>query len=536
MSADSPLLPSVMERIPRTFEFATSMSEGNIMTRNCIVPLVLATCILMWPPQAHSFQSVPFPDFDGSGIVDFPDFLLFAGAFGSAAGDDAYEDRFDLDGDGAVGFSDFLILAGLFGRTVPRTVSMKVDFPLRAVSISGHWGTNETVVENWEGSGRDGQLIPPDYMQWLKSLYVNWIGISVALHYDDSMDSSIERNYSENIDISTFPDDVLRQMIREFRTQGLDVYLTLAFQAYEAEKSQRPVYRWLLGTPDAPDWDLDIEILPENWPWHPDHPDHKRFVAEFWETYTQQALHFASIAEEEGVRLYSLGTETDALFRTRSEHDGDTRQNGSNHFGRELNSMVERVRTVYSGMLTYDMHYSVFKYPNAGSDHLWGDLDLDIVGISAWFPLTESLPSTVMSIEDCQGSYERIFRDYLIPLARRNPARPIVFLEYGSSDVVSAPSAPDAFGFQEYVFSDLNGNGLDDGRETQANMYMGLINAMAKNPGVLNGVFFWGNWIASDELWAEWWANRRNGGIRGKPSEEVVRSAYRSFAESSRSD
>ena len=58
----------------------------------------------------------PYPaasvDFDGSGTVDFSDFLLFAGAFGS---NDA---SFDLDGSGAVDFADFLGFAAVFGKSV----------------------------------------------------------------------------------------------------------------------------------------------------------------------------------------------------------------------------------------------------------------------------------------------------------------------------------------------------------------------------------------------------------------------------------
>ncbi len=53
-------------------------------------------------------------------------------------------------------------------------------------------------------------------------------------------------------------------------------------------------------------------------------------------------------------------------------------------------------------------------------------------------------------------------------------------------DVVPAPVAPDVSDFSEYVFTDLNGNGLDDGQETQANIYRGLINAMGNNPGILD--------------------------------------------------
>ena len=488
-------------------------------------------------------QAGPSPDFNGDGVVNFNDFVQFAGVFGSSRGGGTYEAKYDLDSDGMIGFSDFVIFAGNFGKAVNRLPRRQTginafDFPLRAISAAGNWGTNAQVVAEWEAAGRVGPLIPPEYIEWLKSLHVNWILLSVALHYEDSMDSTVERNYSADIDISTFSDKALRQLIREFRVHGIDVYLTLAFEAHEAETAARPVQRWQLGDPAPPhtggvppdDPDIFGLILPQFWPWRPDHPDHERFVAEFWETYTQQAVHFARIAEDEGVRLYSLGTETDRLFRTRS---GGYM---TNDFGQELRSMVERVRAVYSGVLTYDTHYDVFTAsdfygPGSGAGHLWKDLDLDIVGISAWFPLTDSRPSTVLSVESFQASYRQIFQNQLIPLADRNPDRPIVFTEYGAMDVVETPERPGDTSAQNrrFVFTDSNGNGLDDGRETQANIYEALINTMAQYPGIVNGVFYWDNWITSDELWAGYWAGRRTYAIRDKPAEEVVRSAYESY-------
>ena len=54
----------------------------------------------------------PRTDFDGSGTVDFTDFLAFAGAFGSS------DAQFDLDGNGTVGFTDFLTFVESFGKTV----------------------------------------------------------------------------------------------------------------------------------------------------------------------------------------------------------------------------------------------------------------------------------------------------------------------------------------------------------------------------------------------------------------------------------
>ena len=138
------------------------------------------------------------------------------------------------------------IMSGSFGEQPLQ------DFPLRAIHAAGNWGTNGTRVADWEASDRSQPLIPPDYIALLESLHVNWVGLSVALHYDDSMDSTVERVYSEDVDIPTFSDDAIRQYIREFRSHGIDVYLTLAFEAFEAEQSDRPVSRWQLGDPGAP--------------------------------------------------------------------------------------------------------------------------------------------------------------------------------------------------------------------------------------------------------------------------------------------
>ncbi len=408
-----------------------------------------------------------------------------------------------------------------------------LEFPLRALHASGNYGTNELVIGDWEATGRTGPLIPPDYIAWLQSLHVNWIGLGLSIYYDDSMDSTLERLTAPEFDIS-FPDDVLRQLLREFRSHEINVYLTLNIDDTEAATAARPVHRDQLGDPGYHETGVPYgsAIQPEFWPWRPDHPDHQRFVAEFWGTYTQQAVHYARIAEEEGVRLYSLGTETDSLFRTRSGGEY-----WINDFGQELQSMVAQVRAVYSGLLTYDMHYSAIiaaDFYGPGSNHLWEDLDLDIVGLSAYFPLTDAAPTRVLSVAELQARYEQIFQQHLLPLAERNPGRPMVFLEYGALDTVEAPADPGnpSGSFQPPVFIDADGNGLDDGRETQANMFQALLNTMGRHPGILNGAFFWDNWVSSEEIWQDdgYWVGTRTFSIRGRPlAEAVVRRAYEGY-------
>ncbi len=63
--------------------------------------------------------SLPSPDIDGDGNVNFADFILliFASKYGSRLGQDRYDARCDLNGDGQIDFADFLIFAADFGST-----------------------------------------------------------------------------------------------------------------------------------------------------------------------------------------------------------------------------------------------------------------------------------------------------------------------------------------------------------------------------------------------------------------------------------
>ena len=63
-----------------------------------------------------TIEAPPSSDFDGDGTVGFPDFILFAKAFGTTSVDDDFDLRFDLNGDGTVDFGDFLTFAKSFGQ------------------------------------------------------------------------------------------------------------------------------------------------------------------------------------------------------------------------------------------------------------------------------------------------------------------------------------------------------------------------------------------------------------------------------------
>ena len=81
------------------------MTDPRRVTYVGILILAVAT-------SALAAQQPADVDYDGSGIVDFGDFVLFAQAFGST------QSLYDLDGSGRVDFADFVLFSGLFGRRV----------------------------------------------------------------------------------------------------------------------------------------------------------------------------------------------------------------------------------------------------------------------------------------------------------------------------------------------------------------------------------------------------------------------------------
>jgi len=385
----------------------------------------------------------------------------------------------------------------------------------RAIHLGGNWGYNWNFITNTNPSH-----YPDDFIQFLHDTNVEWVGLSVSIHVDNSMDSTVELSYTATI--PTFTDVALTETLSWLKANGLKTYVTLAFELENPESMDYPVARWQLGDPYMPD--EDSTILSENWPWALDHPNHDQFVSSFFESYAESAMHIATICENEGVDIFSLGTETERLFRTRS---GDSWEN---HYLNGLTLVKENVRSVFSGLITYDMHADAIisrDFYGAGSDHLWEDLDLDIVGISAYFSLVDEEPQEVLSEEFFLTSWENIFDDYLIPLKKRNLDRPIIFLEYGYVNSIVSPFEPSDPGESEdYVFTDSNGNGLDDGEEVQANIYSAFFKKLNENACIVEGAFLWGNEIIDQYWYDNDWNTRIHFGIRDKLVQDVVSSTY----------
>ncbi len=123
----------------------------------------------------------PSPDFDGNGVVDFPDFVLFAGAFGYREGDDLparlpvrstqtdsaqagkYEAKYDLNGDGEIEFGDFVIFAGSFGKTVNRAPVFTAPRPV-ARSVAENTPAGLPIGDPVSATDADGNALT--YSLW----------------------------------------------------------------------------------------------------------------------------------------------------------------------------------------------------------------------------------------------------------------------------------------------------------------------------------------------------------------------------------
>ena len=93
---------------------------------------LLSLLLLISPLSLFSQDSSPASsDFDGNGVVDIPDFLLFVDVFGSQEGEDKYDAKYDLNGDGEIGIPDFLIFMDNLGTAATRDES-----PTPKVTIS----------------------------------------------------------------------------------------------------------------------------------------------------------------------------------------------------------------------------------------------------------------------------------------------------------------------------------------------------------------------------------------------------------------
>jgi hypothetical protein len=406
--------------------------------------------------------------------------------------------------------------------------------PMRALAVEGNWGGNIDGIKN----------VPDAYIQRLHDDNVNWIRIDLPIFDESISDPTVKITYRPASDTGfarmySFNDDDLINAVTKFRNQGINVYFSLVLMQSQVNRSstcntaQYPVDPHLFGDPALPTAQnsagFEYQCVNSSlWWWSPSHPSYAANTATFWATYTQVAVKYAKMAQQLGVGMFGLGAESERLFRTRSSTRFPI------HFKDELSQMVAAVRAEYTGLVTYDQLSSVYGdhpewwgFDYAASSFLFQDLGLDVVGLGAYPVFGYTSPVTsVLSVAELEVGWTSIFQKIVVPLQARNPNTPIVFTDTGVSDSVNAPFMLLAQAGAPYVFSDANGNGIDDGMEQQANIYQALFNVNKAFNYLVRGINFFGNIIEANAFVAAANDSTRNSEIRGKPAEQVIRNVY----------
>lgn len=361
--------------------------------------------------------------------------------------------------------------------------------------------------------------IPDEWLDWARDVNANWVGISILLSVSDTSDSTVSAEYSwGEWGAPTFTDQQLSALIGPLREHGFNVYMTLALDTYPWEANPAGAF----GNPNPDSYWGGIDH--SEWRWNPSHPEHETFLAEFFETYTQQAVHFAEIAEREGVSLFSLGNEMPDLFNVVASPT-----NGPGYRD-ELVSMVDAVRAVYDGQLTYNQFHGVLEqYGRQGwpldRDQLWEVLGLDVIGLSWYMQLVDRVPTEVLGVPVLEQAWREIYEELLVTLADRHPDLPVMLTEFGYVNSIVAPYNPNIASFLPMCFEDGDGDGDHDGNQTRANALAAFFNVADEYPGIVDGVFLWGNMIGTDQEWLGLVSRRTWIGTRG-PGEDVVREGF----------
>lgn len=206
----------------------------------------------------------------------------------------------------------------------------------------------------------------------LEELGCSWIVLAYA-----TLQATPQSTRIDYMAAPTLTDDEVRWGIRESRRRGWKVCL-------------KPVVNVANGT-----WRGFIGFFDQDVPGEPT-------WAEWFASYTDYIVHHARIAEEEGVELFVIGCE---MVMT------DGRE-------AEWRALIERVREVYSGLVTYNCD----KYQE---DRLtWWDA-VDVISASGYYPTGE-----------WQQQLDRIE-----PVVRRH-GKPFLFIEAGCPSRDTSPQRP----------------------------------------------------------------------------------------------
>lgn len=206
----------------------------------------------------------------------------------------------------------------------------------------------------------------------------------------------------------------------------------------------------------------------------------------FEKSYEAFIMEYADLAAEMNADILCIGTELNKFVSARPKF---------------WSSLIDKVRSVYKGELTYAENWDTFdKVP------FWSELDY--IGVDAYFPLCEKQTPTMETLKAGWKNHKP-----KIKAVYENTEKPVLFTEYGYRSV-------DYSGKRPWDFS----------RE------MKNVNLIAQE-NALKAIYdeFWSeDWFAGGFLWKWFDKHDKVGGVenaqftpQNKPAEELIRKFYK---------
>ncbi len=185
--------------------------------------------------------------------------------------------------------------------------------------------------------------------------------------------------------------------------------------------------------------------------------------AEWFAQYERFIVHFARLAEDNGIEGLCIGAELSATLGREAE----------------WRRVIERVRQVYGGWLVYAANWTNFE------DVPFWDA-VDYIGVQAYFPLAKEPTADV----DLLVAGWQPWLDRIAAVAKRNNRR-VLFTEIGYRTNTNAAVEPWLWEAQ------TEGGGDADGQRTQDALYQAFFRAAWSQPWVA-GAYFW-KWFPDHE-------------------------------------
>lgn len=204
----------------------------------------------------------------------------------------------------------------------------------------------------------------------------------------------------------------------------------------------------------------------------------------WFENYEKFILHYARLAQQEGIEILCIGTELHQTCQYGSE---------------QWESIIYKIRNIYSGKLTYAANFNE-EYEDV---EFWSLLDY--IGIQAYFPLSKSENPTLDELKKGWiGPIEQL-REFSL-----KHDKPILFTEVGYKSTKDAAISPWVWPQninreqREAIYSE----------KTQADCYEAMFQTVWKEP-----------WLAGIYLW-KWYPGFDNIRPRGNRSEKELKNYF----------